>query len=432
MNSVFDVVAWAAMAGGLLWLFVLHWPARRTRQFKLEARIAAPPNRIWKAYCEHQPDADVAPLHSWIAAVMEVGREPPLYEFVVDVSGGFGTHRRVIRVQILQASEGEFLATRTIQLDGKPLPYGADQLETVTLKSRQSMTAVTVRWSGETATLAELMALRRHSETFLRNVRKFCETGAIPAKRAALSTRGSVILSAAAIAAFVAWLGWLAGLILTGALILHEFGHWLAMRLTGQPAPRVTLVPFVGGVTLANHPHKTLLRDAFCALMGPGLSALASLGFLVGVWRLRERLGAAHAFVPDGIEPERLAPFAWFFSLGFIVGLLNLLQLIPVLPLDGGQVLRAVMQSFHAAWARRAMLGLAGLGVIAFAVAGDPLFAGVMALGGLQAWHLSGEPVRARPMSWLGIAAILVCYVLAVAVHLVAMSVASLWLQFTF
>ena len=58
---------------------------------------------------------------------------------------------------------------------------------------------------------------------------------------------------------------------------LHEFGHWIAMRFTGQPAPRIMLVPFFGGVTLANHPHKTLFRDAFCALMGAGVSALPSL-----------------------------------------------------------------------------------------------------------------------------------------------------------
>ena len=122
----------------------------------------------------------------------------------------------------------------------------------------------------------------------------------------------------------------------------------------------------------------------------------------------------------------------WFFTLGFIVGGLNLLQLIPLLPLDGGQTLRAVMQSLHAVWARRAMLGLGGLGMIGFAISGQPLLAGVVALGGLQAWHLSKDPSRSDAMSWAGIAAMLVGYALLLIIHAAATYLGVVFLQFIY
>jgi Zn-dependent protease len=94
--------------------------------------------------------------------------------------------------------------------------------------------------------------------------------------------------------------------------------------------------------------------------------------------------GAGYAAI-GGVTPDELGLVTWFVKLGLMLGVLNLLQLVPLLPLDGGQVLRAIMQSFHAAWARRVMLGLGGLGASGFALAGDSLLAGVTLFGSLQA-----------------------------------------------
>jgi hypothetical protein len=62
-----------------------------------------------------------------------------------------------------------------------------------------------------------------------------------------------VILSILAVGTFALWLGWIGAVMLTAVLILHEFGHLIAMRLTGQPA-RAMRVPLFGDVALANHP----------------------------------------------------------------------------------------------------------------------------------------------------------------------------------
>jgi hypothetical protein len=243
----------------------------------LEANIAAPAERIWKAFAEHLADADAAALHTSIVSIKEVHQDPPTHEYVVDTTGGRGTHHRTVQIEILQAHAGEYQETRTIQQDGKPLPYGPEHTETVQLQPVPSGTKVTMTWRGETANWGEFIARRIDSRAWLQEVKQFYESGDVPPKRIGTSLRWSLTLSLIAVGTFVLGFGWLPGLFLTAALILHEFGHWIAMRFTGQPAPRIMLVPFFGGVTLANHPHKTLFRDAFCALMGAGVSALPSL-----------------------------------------------------------------------------------------------------------------------------------------------------------
>src|SRR5262249_52320409 len=143
--------------------------------------------------------------------------------------------------------------------------------------------AAMLSWRGETATLGQYVRLRRWHAGYLQNLKRYAETGTIVARR---RSSPALVLSIVAFASFVVWLGWTTALLVAAALIVPESGHWLAMRLTGQPAPRMMLVPFFGGVTLATHPHKTLFKDAFCALMGAGFSAIPCLALLVMAWHL--------------------------------------------------------------------------------------------------------------------------------------------------
>lgn len=428
MSRFGEIATWTAIGGGLLWAFAMGWPSRRQRQFVVETIIAAPVERVWKTVCEKPGEPETAGFNVGIASVKQVQQDPPIHEYDVDVSG-YGTHFRKMRVETIEERKNEHLLVRTVELDGKAFPFGQQQRHSTTLAVGPDGTRVVLEWSGETATLGQFNALKRQHGAYLRRAKEFCETGRPPPRRAGLSLRQGLILSAMAIATFMLWLGWLGGAILTGVLILHELGHWVAMKLTGQPAPRLILIPFFGGAALANHPHKTLLRDAFCALMGPGMSAIASLAVLIAARVMVQGLKTDHAVDPGSITADRLVWLTWLFKLGVILGAINLLQLIPMLPLDGGQVLRAVMQSFHAVWARRTLLGFAGLGVIGFAAAGEPLFAGLMALGGLQAWHMSGDPPRAQPMNGGGVAVIILGYLLACAAHGAAVLSGLEWMK---
>ena len=109
-------------------------------------------------------------------------------------------------------------------------------------------------------------------------LKDFCETGnGSVSDLSVQSPWKSLSLTTLAVASFILLFGWVFALILTIAIIIHEYGHWLAMRMTGQPKPRIMLIPFLGGVAVPNHPYKSQFDDAFVSLMGAGLSLIPCL-----------------------------------------------------------------------------------------------------------------------------------------------------------
>jgi Zn-dependent protease len=408
----------AVMAAWVAAAYVVSWPRRRERRFNLRRRIAASRRRIWNLYRIDLDDPDNAALNDTVVAVRLVSENPKVWEASVDTSGGHGTHLVNLRWQTLVEQEPEIHADRVCEIDGQPFPYGAGHVLTLELVAQPEGTLATLTWSGETATLWQYFNLWRVLRRYLRRLQQISETGAVaPSRGGRRPLWVSLGLSVLAVGGFALWLGWLAGVVLAGIVVLHEFGHWLAMRLTGQPAPRIMLVPFFGGVAVGNHPHKSQFDAAFCALMGPGFSAFPCLALLVAALVLGSMDSANDAITlahQDATWPLLAKAVA---GLAAVIGLLNLIQLLPVLPLDGGQILRALVQSFSAVWARRVLLALTGIGTAGFFYIGDLIIAGFLALGALQAWHMGTEPPRARPMRAIGASVICIGYGLTLAVH---------------
>jgi Zn-dependent protease len=319
-----------------------------------------------------------------------------------------------MRYEEVERRERERLQTCVLEANERPYPFGRRHRSTFELKPQDSGTLVTFGWDGEIPTLGQRLALWRQYRRAIHQLKSVCEGKPVAPLVRPRNPRSMFLVSVLAILSFGYTFGWIVGVVLSLALVIHEFGHWLAMRLTGQPAPRMMLLPFLGGVTIANHPHKTLFNDAFCALMGAGFSTLPALVLLVLLIRLDWTIALlgldGSAFQPTGTV-GLLARGA------LVVGAVNLLQLLPFLPLDGGQVLRALMQSFSTRWARYILLGIGGAGMAAFANFGDFLLAGVVGIGMLQSWHLSGTPSGARPMSGIGLAAIVAAFLITAAIH---------------
>ncbi len=119
---------------------------------------------------------------------------------------------------------------------------------------------------------------------------------------------------------YVAFFGWRLGIVILLALAAHELGHYFAYRAYGLAARLPVFVPLLGAYTRgALAPN--LEDDAYIALAGPltGL-ALAAACYGVGV-ATGDRFWIACAEVS---------------------AFLNLFNMIPVLPFDGGRVIGAV------------------------------------------------------------------------------------------
>ena len=114
--------------------------------------------------------------------------------------------------------------------------------------------------------------------------------------------------------------GWRFGIILALVFLAHELGHVLAFRNYGLAVGAPVFLPFVGALTPGSTPANAE-DGAYIALAGPlaGLT-LAAASLAMGL--------ATHD------------PF-WMLAAN-ISALLNLFNLIPVMPLDGGRVIQAV------------------------------------------------------------------------------------------
>ena len=144
--------------------------------------------------------------------------------------------------------------------------------------------------------------------------------------------------------AFALLTSWLISGLLLVALGVHEFGHLLAYRLTGQPWGRMIFLPFLGALAMPRLPFQTQAQAVFAALMGTGLSLVLAFALALPV-----------------LLGHELPP--WLNTAGIVVVALNLFNLLPVEPLDGGVALRSVLAKIMGKYAR---FGLLAIGLLIF------------------------------------------------------------------
>lgn len=401
----------------LLTLIALGFPYRRTRRFSVRKTIAAPRERIWKLLNYDPDDPESLAVNHRQVSQRAVADHPSLHEEEYDVSGGHRTNIAKVTLETLHEEPLARASFRVVAMDNREYPFGREHVGSFEITEGSDGCVVTMGFCGETLTLWQYLAFWTRHVRYLRRLGRVAEQGVSAGLRRNRTLIWSLGLSVAAILSFAVWFGWLGAIVVSAVLVLHEFGHWLAMRLTGQPAPKMLLIPFFGGVAVPNHPHKTLLHDAFCSLMGPGLSAIVGVGILFGLILL-EMPTTEFGDPPGGMEraPAALAS-AILLGAGFAIGGLNLLQLLPLMPLDGGQILRTIVQSCRLSWARPTMLTVALCGIAAFAYWQIYLGALLFGVGALQAYHMHWRQTPVPAMNWCQIAAIVVGYLATVAIH---------------
>jgi Zn-dependent protease len=114
-------------------------------------------------------------------------------------------------------------------------------------------------------------------------------------------------------------------------VLLHEFGHAMACRQTGGVANSFMLWP-LGGVAYVNPPQRP--GAMLWSLAAGPLVNVALLPFFVAAYRIADHLGW-----------QQTRPDLYQLSLGVMVIDLVLLvfNLLPIYPLDGGQILRSLL-----------------------------------------------------------------------------------------
>jgi Zn-dependent protease len=170
-----------------------------------------------------------------------------------------------------------------------------------------------------------------------------------------VSTSATMLVSVAAYA--LLW-GWKFAVGFVVLLFIHEMGHVFEARRQGLPVSAPMFIPFLGALITLKQMPPNAWKEAQIALAGPILGSLGAAGFWVA---------------GEAIDSELLV------ALAFVGFLLNLFNLLPVSPLDGGRAAGAIHPVL---W----FVGLVGLVALTI-VAPNPILILVLLLGGMDVWQ---------------------------------------------
>lgn len=155
---------------------------------------------------------------------------------------------------------------------------------------------------------------------------------------------------------------------LFGIVLLHEFGHSLACRQVGGHSNQIVLWP-LGGVAYVNAPARP----------GAQLWSIAA-GPLVNVVLIPIFMVVPSLLVATGLAPDSVDFWNCYRAVAFINTVILVFNVLPIYPLDGGQILRALL--WFKLGPRRSLLYASGVGLVGAAgLAALALWAGSIWIG---------------------------------------------------
>lgn len=172
----------------------------------------------------------------------------------------------------------------------------------------------------------------------------------------AVTTLGTMFIS---IAAYALAFGWPFAVGFVLLIFIHEMGHVIQLRREGVEASAPIFIPFLGAVIAAKSLGEDAAAEARVGLAGPILGTAGTL-IPVAVW------------LATGSDLWRALAYVGFF--------INLINLLPVLPLDGG---RAMAVLGPKAW----LVGILVAVAVAVIFLGPIMLLFVLFLGGPELYH---------------------------------------------
>jgi len=135
---------------------------------------------------------------------------------------------------------------------------------------------------------------------------------------------------AATMVANLVWIG-----AVFASVLVHEYAHCIVARRRGAVVEDILLLP-IGGVSQLHAMPEDADDEFVIAIVGPLTSlGLAAVAFAAGI------LVGAHLW------PPTLFAGSWFARLAWLNVVLGGFNLLPALPMDGGRVLRAMLERRH-------------------------------------------------------------------------------------
>ncbi|MBS4174217.1 site-2 protease family protein [Bacillus sp. FJAT-49736] len=183
-------------------------------------------------------------------------------------------------------------------------------------------------------------------------------------KIAKLHTLISLLIS---VGAYTLLYGWKFGVGLVYLLFIHEMGHMVAARQKGVPTTAAVFIPFIGAAVGIKEKPKSIKDDVYISFMGPVAGLLSILPFFVLYYMTHELFWLA------------------LFQVGAMI---NLFNLIPMMPLDGGRIAKMLSKK----------LIIIGLVVIAIAaiISPDPILILLVIFGIFQVFAMKSEDRREK------------------------------------
>ncbi len=129
-------------------------------------------------------------------------------------------------------------------------------------------------------------------------------------------TAGTMVVS---VFAYALVYGWRYAVGLVALIFVHEMGHFLAARRSGLQVGAPVFIPFIGAWVAVENLQMDSETEAYVALAGPVLGSVAAFACFLVAQSTGERLWMALAYG------------------GFFI---NLFNLIPLRPLDGGRIVQ--------------------------------------------------------------------------------------------
>ncbi len=318
MSFLGDVICGLAyLVVGIVDLIV----GRRRRSYATSIFIQAPPDLVWSVL-----SARLVRFEGFVPVVVDVAPRAG-EERVLEGTITVGDLAMPIAYREVSERPGEGAVIEVLKEASDPrVAPGDGYFVAYALSPENGGTTVTFRHELTHSDFVGRIGVPVGARQSARRVRDHCEKLAGTAGRMAGARVGAAVMTGLlTYASFFYLFGWRSAAVLLALIVVHEAGHALAMRWVGQPIHGIYFIPFFGGVAVAGAPHSSEAERGFVALMGPGLSLLTTAAF-------------AFAWLSTGE--------AFYAELALLSAFLNGINLAPVLPLDGGQVVDSLLSAW--------------------------------------------------------------------------------------